>query len=531
MILYYALTTYHIQCCVLHRLTRKKDDTTVLLLSDIHKNSVAFLDRYKNSGIFDDVLLLKESEVNANIKKNEQKHRSKNSILKSACTEIKRVLPINPNSADELYLCPDHFPFGWYVIKNKIKYHCFEEGCGVLSDNRFIMSNMSRNKTQTALMNTLGYFGENDSCVEILADAQAQTEGFTHPKMTDFSVKRILENLNVHTLDKVLSFFGVKETIKANKNTSLILTQHMANLGIMPLCDQHKLYELFADYFLENTHIAIKPHPDDIAGRYKDIFGNSCTVLPFAMPSELLPYVFDGRVKTAIAAYSTAVKNLGNFCDRMICFDNRIMDDFRHIHRYYAAVRLAKYLGKNDSIVTNGNELLLEELAKNDDLQIKFKFSNEISDFDGYAVVSDKLYENRTIEDISAFILSEQNRGWIIFLNEEQLHIYFDGMNKEVFSKIRPIFIEIKEKDKTNQEVIYLYSENKKALEKAENFSLTKELKYTGVTIDLHSISKSESEKIKMLEGVLEATEKRLNGYIDNKKAVDAKLEARGIVL
>ena len=63
MILYYALTTYHIQCCVLHRLTRKKDDTAVLLLSDIHKNSVAFLDRYKNSGIFDDVLLLKESEV------------------------------------------------------------------------------------------------------------------------------------------------------------------------------------------------------------------------------------------------------------------------------------------------------------------------------------------------------------------------------------------------------------------------------------------------------------------------------------
>ena len=333
MILYYALTTYHIQCCVLHRLTRKKDDTAVLLLSDIHKNSVAFLDRYKNSGIFDDVLLLKESEVNANIKKNEQKHRSKNSILKSACAEIKKILPINPNSADELYLCPDHFPFGWYVIKNKIKYHCFEEGCGVLSDNKFMISNMRRNKTQTALMNTLGYFGENDSCVEILADTQAQVEGFTHAKMVDFSVKRILEELDVQALDKVLSFFGVNNTVKTNKNTSLILTQHMANLGIMPLCDQHKLYELFTDYFLENTHIAIKPHPDDIAGRYKDIFGNSCTVLPFAMPSELLPYVFDGRVKTAIAAYSTAVKNLGNFCDRMICFDNRIMDDFRHIHR------------------------------------------------------------------------------------------------------------------------------------------------------------------------------------------------------
>lgn len=171
----------------------------------------------------------------------------------------------------------------------------------------------------------------------------------------------------------------------------------MANLGIMPLCDQHRLYELFTDYFLENTHIAIKPHPDDIAGRYKDIFGNSCTVLPFAMPSELLPYVFDGRVKTAIAAYSTAVKNLGNFCDRMICFDNRIMDDFRHIHRYYAAVKLAKYLGKNDSIVTNGNELLLEELAKmtiyrlNSDSAMKYRILTDMPLFRTGCVKTEKL--------------------------------------------------------------------------------------------------------------------------------------------
>lgn len=531
MILYYALTTYHIQCCVLHRMTRKKDETAVLLLSDIHKNSVAFLERYKSSGIFDDVLLLEESQVNANIKQREQKHRSKKSILNSACSEIKKVLPINPNSADELYLCPDHFPFGWYVIKNKIKYHCFEEGCGVLSDNKFLMSNMSRNKTQTALMNTLGYFGENDSCVEILADNQAQTKGFTHPKMADFSVKRILEELDIKTLERVLEFFGVTETVRTNKNTSLILTQHMANLGIMSLSDQHRLYELFADYFLENTHIAIKPHPDDIAGRYRDIFGNNCTVFPFAMPSELLPYVFDGRVKNAIAAYSTAVKNLGNFCDRMICFDNRIMEDFRHIHRYFAAVRLAEYIGGNRKIITNANELLLCELAENDDIKTEFSFSDEISDFDGCAVVSDKLIESNTIEDITALISSGKNKGFVIFLNEEQMHIYFDGKNKDIFSKIRPVFIELKSKDKTYREVIYLYSEDKKTLEKAENFSLVKELKYTGVTVDLHSISRSEGEKIRMLEGVLEATEKRLNGYIADKKAVDAELESRGIKL
>lgn len=61
--------------------------------------------------------------------------------------------------------------------------------------------------------------------------------------------------------------------------------------------------------------------------------------------------------------------------------------------------------------------------------------------------------------------------------------------------------------------MIYLYSKDKATLEKAENINLKKELKYTGVTIDIHSISRSESEKIKMLEGVIEATEKRLKWW------------------
>ena len=75
MILYYALTTYHIQCCVLHRLTKKPDEEAVLLLSDIHKNSVAFLSRYRESKIFDNVFLLEESQVNSAARQNEAKHK------------------------------------------------------------------------------------------------------------------------------------------------------------------------------------------------------------------------------------------------------------------------------------------------------------------------------------------------------------------------------------------------------------------------------------------------------------------------
>lgn len=525
MILYYALTTYHIQCCVLHKMTRKPNEKAVLLLSDIHQNSVAFLHRYQSSDIFDDVIILNEMSVNSKVRQSESKHRSKSSILNRACKDIKKILPVDISKMDEIYLCPDHFPFGWYIIKNKIKYHCFEEGCGVLSDNEFMISNLKRNKIQYSLMNVLGYFGANDSAVEILADEQAQLEGYTNEKMTDFSVKRILSSLDNAQLEKVFKFFGVNSRIESNQNISLILTQHMANLGIMTLDRQHMLYKLFADYFLDDTHIAVKPHPDDIAGRYNEIFSENSSVLPFAMPSELLPFIFSGRVKTAIAAYSTAVKNLGHFCDRMICFDNRIMTDFKHIHKYYCAVKIAEQIsGTNRSIVTNSNEMLLNELIACENSGFAVQKSCEMTDFDNLGILSDNLSDSRSIEDISSYLLSKQNKGYVIFLNEENKHIYFDGIHNEIFKFIRPIFITKHSKNKIEEEVIYLYSTDSEILKKVENTELKKELKYTGVTLDIHSVSRSDSEKIKMLEGVLDATEKRLNEYIENKKHLDEQI-------
>lgn len=533
MILYYALTTYHIQCCVLHRLTKKPDEKAVLLLSDIHKNSVAFLSRYRESGIFDEVFLLKESNVNSSARQYEAKHRSKRFILNSACRGIKKILPVDVEKMDEVYLCPDHFPFGWYIIKNKIKYHCFEEGCGVLSDNEFMLSNMKRNKAQYKLMDVLGYFGNNDSAVEILADELCQKDGYYNSKMTDFSVTRILKSMPDEQRKRVLAFFGVNGIVGKNGvKISLILTQHMANLGIMPLDDQHLLYRLFADYFLSGTHITVKPHPDDIAGRYNEIFGTNATVLPFAMPSELLPYTLGGKLKTAMAAYSTAVKSLGSYSDRIICFDNRIMNDFRYLNRYFASLMLASalYDGK-DRIITNANEMMLKELSRSEKLNLKFEQDSELCGLENAVIISDNLPDSRNVENICNYLISEQNNEFIIFLNEQNRHVYFDGVHTEVFRHIRPIFIDISDNggNKTS-EVIYLYSTDEKVLSSAEKFRQKKELKYTGVTLDIHSISRSDREKIRMLEGVLEATEARLKEYIANKKQLDeiiAKQEKR----
>lgn len=523
MILYYALTTYHIQCCVLHKITVNRDKKAILLLSDIHKNSVAFLQRYKGSGIFDDVVILEESAINAAARKSGENHVPVSHVISKACGSLKKILPFKQRDIDEYYLCPDHFPFGWYIIKNKIKYHCFEEGCGVLSDNEFMMSNLKRNMTQYKIVKKLGCLSENDYVSEILADKKAQKKGYENDKMTDFSVKGILMSLDESDLKKVFSFFGVKEKIKSNEKLSLILTQHMANLGIMPLDKQHLIYQLFADYFLNATHIIVKPHPDDIAGRYKDIFTDA-DVLPFAMPSELLPFIIDKKLSTAIAANSTAVKSLGDFCDRMICFDNRIMSDFEHIHRYFTVIKLIENLNICKTVDVCADELLFSELAQSEKADFTVVVTDKNNLNGKLCVVSDLAFDDEEIINKSITGRLLQTEGTIIFLNENNRCLFFDGENTDVFRKIRPVIIKFTDKNgiAVDEEVIHVYSNDENIIKNAEQFNCEKELKYTGVKVNINSISKNEAEKIKVLEGVLQATEQRLKEYIKAKRLADA---------
>ena len=130
------------------------------------------------------------------------------------------------------------------------------------------------------------------------------------------------------------------------KTAWLLLTQHMANLGLMTLPEQHRLYTLFADYlFPKGSQLVIKPHPDDIAGTYHRVFGEDAVVLPFAMPSELMAYCIRGRFQKAAAAYSTSVRSMGHIADETLCFDSRILQDWRYLPLYDCAVRFLQASG------------------------------------------------------------------------------------------------------------------------------------------------------------------------------------------
>lgn len=83
--IYYALTTYHVLCCVLHKMAVHPHEKAVLLLSNIHKNSVAYVNRYQASGIFDRVEVLDELSVLEHQKYLERKKIPTNMILSACC--------------------------------------------------------------------------------------------------------------------------------------------------------------------------------------------------------------------------------------------------------------------------------------------------------------------------------------------------------------------------------------------------------------------------------------------------------------
>ncbi len=524
--IYYALTTYHVLCCVLHKMTVHPDEKAVLLLSNIHKNSVAYLNRYRESGIFDRVEILDELSVLEHQKYLERKKVPTGLILSACCHRMEKLLGELGIALkqEERYLCPDHFPFGWLVIRSKLPYHCFEEGSGVLSDREFALNNMKRNRTQYKLCFSLGCFGDNEFASEILADAAKQKPGYENPKMTDFSVDRILEAMEPEERNRVLRFFGGGEILHLQKNSSLLLTQHMANLGLMSLPEQHRLYTLFADYlFAPGSQLVIKPHPDDIAGTYRQVFGEAVTILPFAMPSELMKYNIEGRFQKAAAAYSTSVRSMSHISDETLCFDSRILQDWKYLPEYDCAVRFLQAAGI-DSAVTDGDELLLHQLSRMSGTPVSFSHEEIESEPSSQAVVISDLTppESETdpidrAEQIAAFLTRTQARV-VVFCQEQKACSFFTGKNQEVFQYLRPITLYMG--NETHQ--IMIYTKEPSIMETAETFHCEKELPYTGVTIRMDGISASEAEKIRLLEGVLAATEKRLNSYIAERKKANS---------
>lgn len=330
--------------------------------------------------------------------------------------------------------------------------------------------------------------------------------------------------LNKKEREKILKFFNVNMKININVNNILLLTQHYVSLNTLTFEEQVLIYQILIDYFFQNENLVIKPHPDDIM-YYHKLFPKA-EIIREKFPSEFMPFVFNNPPKCVATISSTAIFNLHGVYPQIFELDTNFEKNFKMIHRYYLALNIVKKLDKK-IIGVGVNKKLIEQLCKQLKIeQNQYYFSDVIDKTQNIIFIVDetKLMTGENNMVVKSLKDLDQESD-IIFINSQNDYCWYDYYHKYLWDNIKPIVLSKKlygqkEEDfysDLNEEVIYVYSKNKEVMKVLDELEVEKKLPHTGIEINKISLT-PEQERIKMLEGVLAATERRLLYYIEKEK-------------
>ena len=520
MVLYHAMTNYHLLCCILHKIIYNNDKKCVLYLSHINMDITKLLKNLKKSKIFEDVKVYYEYNFSL---LNESETIDK---FSDKLTDfMKEHNDINFGRIDEYYVCADQYSLAMYLILNKIKYNYFEEACGILSKSDVVCENVKKiSKVQYNFAKELKLFGESEFVINRYGNLSKQEDGYYNEKDVDFNIPKLLSKLSKKDIKRVIGVFQNNIDSKlSNENIDLLLTQHFINLKFLDYEEQKNLYTLLVDYFAKSDKLVIKPHPTDIHGLYSQWFPNSI-VLDRSLPSELISYCFEKKFELGITASSTAMLGMENI-KKTVCFDNEIIDMYKNINKYYFSLLVLKnILTSNDSSVflmgcyskmlENLTQLYESKFPKMVMLE-KIEYPKKESNKNRNIFIVDelsKLSDNPRKEYLN-FQKKLSKDDIIIFINSDEKKYFYHEQNMKNMKNVIPILILKKEinnnaaQNLLNSEWIYIYTKNKESREIINNMEEKIKLENTGIELEVNQKDKIE---IKTLEGILHATEERL---------------------
>lgn len=522
MVLYHVISNYHLLNAIIHNSIYKKE--SVLVCSQWTQQRFENL-KYLNK-IFKNII-----QIDMNYRFS---HTEKETIkyFQGKIGNIKNF--------KEIYVWGAHFSFGISLIERKIPFIFCEDGSGLLSRSEILKSINEKDPVKKKLFKYLchiGVFDGNNLCIkQKLCNVNAQIEGFIDDNnIINFNVIEEMFKLSENERKKILKFFNVNKTIDINRNSTLLLTQHFNNLQILTFENQALIYQLLVDYFFENENLVIKPHPDDIM-YYSQLFPKA-QILREKFPAEFMPFVFNNQPKCVATISSTAIFNLHGIYSDIFELDTDFEIDFKAIHKYYAALYLAKSLDK--AIMCIGvNERLVNQLSK----KLNFDSNNITYNYNKANKIKNKILlidnikreENFAQIELINMIKNLDEESVCIFINSRQDYCWYDYNHKYLWENIKPLVL-IKDlyDERTedfysdlNIEILYIYSKSKGVFKMIDNIEINKNLLNTGISVKNVHLT-PEQERIKILEGVLEATEKRLLYYIEKEKYENNKGEEK----
>lgn len=277
---------------------------------------------------------------------------------------------------------------------------------------------------------------------------------------------------------------------------------------------------MVVDYFAQGYNLVFKPHPDDLM--YYDVLFPESNVIKTKFPSELIPFVFNERPEAVMTITSTAINNLIDFFEKHIRFSMEFEKNFNMVHRYYCAIKkISELKGDCKIYQINSDRLLLENITKYTDI----KTNHDIISVDDLSQISNKsiiiiddynINSSVSFEDINCFLEAIDEQSIVIFINSNKEYAFYNYPNKDVFGKLVAVEIKYKNLQKEDEEVlekIFIYSKRSEIRNMINQIEFKKILENANEELSVDTMSEDKL-KIKILEGILEATEKRLEHYI-----------------
>lgn len=509
MVLYHAVSTYQLLCFIVHKLTFHQQDKCIILVSHGIREKFP---QYEHLSRFFDIVIHYKHFIIVGSQTYYSQENNKN--IEKIFTNNK----ININELEEIHVGGAQCSFGAYLTENDIPCIYWEEASGLLSRSEILLNNEKSLPEKQKYCKEKGlYDGSSKNVTKRICNMDTQIEGFSDPLAEHFDVVQELCDMSEELRKQVCSFFTDIKCIDIPKNAVLLLTQHFANLRLMSFEDQVLLYQMLIDYFFTGENIIIKPHPDDIM--YYGFLFPEFKIIREKFPSEFFPFIFSNKPKTIATISSTALFNLKKHFDNFFTMDFRYQNEFYCTHKYYTAVWLCMRLGIGFQRIQliGADDILLKNLFDMQNVENK----PEKNILSGTMYIVDNISESNGIERENIIELMEQlnDDDAIIFINSQEDYCFYDLGHKKYWDNIFPLCIHKKQLKTeefyadTNEETIYFYSKDLGVLHMLDEFEYTKELAHTGLSVSLDKLS-PEQKQIKILEGILAATEERLLYYM-----------------
>jgi len=504
MILYHVISTYHLLCAMVH-VMRSRQQADLIIYDHIGNKFPHYKELKK---VFHSIFLC---DINY------FEHHGVNSLGQY----FNSILP--PLSQyEQIYVWAAHYSFGIFLAENRIPFIFCEDGAGLLSRPDILLNVYKQQKPENFhTANDLGLIdGSNAAVSKLFGNRKAQENDYEPPKeMIDFDVVRAMNELPEEQRGQIIQFFVSTPRVHIPTHASLLLTQHFANLNMLSFEEQVLIYQIFADYFLPSQNLVIKPHPDDLM-YYSQLFPEA-QVIRERFPSEFMPFIFDNQPDCVATVSSTAIYNLRGHYREVLELDSRYEHDFPMTHRYYAAVCVARALGSPVNCM-GANEALVRRLMDTLDGE-----NMTAAEGPPRTMIVDDVTERGEggRREILALLENLDERSAVIFINSKADYCWYDYERKGLWKCVVPIVLEKRVRKPrgqdfyadTSTEVIYLYSKSEEVRRMAQTEQIQKELPHTGINLE-RTVLTEEQERIKVLEGILAATEKRLLHYINRER-------------